>query len=203
MFTRRGAIIGGGAVAASLVVAPAAHAGEFTYKGWRFNTDAVPTPLADDLIDSFQAQIDMVEGLPIRPEAKAFFRTVDCFVEETTRGGPGVYGAPRRRMTLSVTPQPKDNPVFLHELLHAWHHQKIPGGFQNRTILGFFEAAKARPAFPANAYMFKDVGEFFAMCASVVLWGKAARPPGTRANVKQRLPLMYDWIVSEFGFTES
>ena len=49
--------------------------------------------------------------------------------------------------------------------------------------------------------MYENPGEFFAMCASVVLWGRAARPPSTRAQVREKLPEVYDWIVREFGFT--
>jgi hypothetical protein len=199
LITRRRAILAASATAAAAALARPAFAADFTYREWRINADAVKASLPDELIQSFQAQIDMVESLAIKPEIKAFFRSVACFIDETTQGGPGAYGAPRRRMILSTHPQPRDNPVFLHELLHAYHHQVLPNGFQNPTILAFWKAAKASKQFPSNAYMLEDQLEFFAMCASVALWGKAARPPMTRANLRQKLPDVHDWIAAEFG----
>jgi hypothetical protein len=88
--------------------------------------------------------------------------------------------------------------VFLHELLHAYHQQRLPEGLLNPRVGGFYEQAIRSGRFPARAYMLTNVAEFFAMCVSAVLWGRAARPPFTRQNVHVALPLFYDWIVAEF-----
>jgi len=93
---------------------------------------------------------------------------------------------------------PAQNPVLLHELLHAYHQQRLPDGLKNPRIIAFFEAASLSGRFPPQAYMLTNATEFFAMCASVVLWGHAARLPFTRAHVRETLPIFYDWIVAQF-----
>ena len=80
---------------------------------------------------------------------------------------------------------PPENPVLLHELLHAYHQQRLPDGLKNPRIIAFFEAASLSGKFPPQAYMLTNPAEFFAMCASVVLWGHAARLPFTRAHVRE------------------
>lgn len=197
LHSRRRVLIG---AVLSLAAAPA-WAADFAYKGWRFDTGGVHGALPDALIQSLQAQIDIVESIDFKPEIKAFFHSVPLEIDKRTSGGDGAYSFREHRMRLSVAIDPPENPVFLHELLHAYHEQRLPGGLQNAKVLGYYAAAKRSGAFPPQAYMLKDPIEFFAMCASVVLWGRAARPPGTREHVHQVLPDMYDWIVGEFTAT--
>jgi hypothetical protein len=193
--TRRIFIAG---VGLALISVPAWGA-EFSYKDWRFNTDALNGPLPTALVQSLQAQVDIVESLNIKPEIKTFFRSVPLEIDLTTRGGPGAYSFQKHRMFLSAQIDPPENPVFLHELLHAYHDQKLPDGFRNAKVIDYYEQAKRSGLFPADSYMLKNKAEFFAMGASVMLWGRAARPPSTRANVKAKMPDFYDWVVQEFG----
>lgn len=197
MITRR-LILG---AAAAVVVPSAAFASIVTYKDWRLLTEKGRDKLPEDLLRSLEAQIDLVESLAIDPKIKTWFRSVTLEVDPTRSGSPGVYQTGRKRILFTVETQPPENPVLLHELLHAFHNEVLRGGMQNPTIVRFYKAAKASGAFAPNLYMLKNQGEFFAMCASVVLWGKAARPPGTRANVHAKLPEFYDWIVQEFALT--
>lgn len=204
MPTRRQLILASAATAMTgALLAPPAAAASWEYSGWRFDTSGAKGALSPELIQSFQRQIDMVEGLKIKPEIKRFWRGLTAYVEPTTRGGPGAYSDIRRRMELSMTPQPKDNPVLLHELIHAWHDQQLSGGFRNPMVRKLFTDAEKSRQFPPQSYMMENPVEFIAMCASVVLWGKAARPPFERANVKAKLPQAYAFIVEEFGFKES
>lgn len=147
---------------------------------------------------SLARQIDLVRGLRIKPEIARFFAeqviTVDLAENSATRAGPrGVFFERR--------PMPPDNPVLLHELLHRYHLLRLPGGFRNAQVLAFYDAARARGDFPAQAYLYKNPVEFFAMLASVTLWGKAARPPYLRATVARDYPAPYAWIVAEFGLS--
>jgi len=61
-------------------------------------------------------------------------------------------------------------PIVLHELLYAYHAQKL-----------------------------KDPVEYFAMMASVYLHGAAASDPFTRQAIKEKQPEGYLWMVKEFG----
>ena len=180
------------------LVASRAWAGEFAYRGWRFDTAGARGPLSDALVRSLRAQVDIVESVELKPEIRTFFHGVPLEIVPTTPRGPGAYSFETRRMYLSMAIDPPQNPVFLHELLHAYHQQKLPGGLANPTVIGFFERARGSGAFRPRSYMLTNPAEFFAMCASVVLWGRAARPPSTRENVRAHLPNFYRWIVAEF-----
>jgi len=189
-----------GAVACGLVAGPA-WGSEFAYGGWRFKTDGVGGRLSDALVQSLQAQVEIVESLNIDARIKTFFRDVPMEIVRTTLGGRGAYSFDTHRMELSTQLDPPQNPVLLHELLHAYHDQKLPGGTRNGRVIGYFNQAKSSGAFPFQSYMLSNRVEFFAMCASVVLWGRAARPPSTRANVRETLPEFYAWTVEEFSLT--
>lgn len=145
---------------------------------------------------SLAAQIALVQSLAVSEETMAFFRsqviTVDRELGTATRAGPrGVFFERR--------PMPPENPVLLHELIHRWQLLKLPDGARNAEVRGFYEQAKASGRYPAESYMLKNPFEFFAMTASVVLWGKAARPPYLRDNVKAKSPTLYAFIVGTFG----
>ena len=161
-----------------------------------FVVDWQSGPQSPDTAASLEAQIALVKGLSIKPEAMAFFASQPIVVDLAT--GTGTRATPTG-IIFGRRPVPADNPVLLHELLHRYHHEKLPQGYDNPQILAFYNAAKAAGAYPANEYMFKDRMEFFAMCASVTLYGKAARQPLTRASVAKNLPDVYAWVVNEFG----
>ncbi|WCT73223.1 hypothetical protein PQ455_16630 [Sphingomonas naphthae] len=148
------------------------------------------------MVASLAAQIALVKALPIDPAVAAFFAaqpiTVDLEPASATRAGPRGIFFERRAV-------PADNPVLLHELLHRYHLLQLPDGFANAEVKRFYEEAKASGRYPAEAYMLKNPIEFFAMMASVVLHGRAARPPFVRANVAAKSPEMYRWIVARFG----
>ncbi|MBE7220690.1 MAG: hypothetical protein INR64_19655, partial [Caulobacteraceae bacterium] len=169
----------------------------FTYKTWRVNTDAVGGRLPDEVQASLRAQLDIVDSLRIKPEIAAFFHTVPMAMIPTSRGGAGDYSFESHRAQIAAKVDPPENPVVLHELLHAYHDQRL--GRRDPRLLDLYAATRASGAFPAEAYMLKNPGEFFAMCGSVVLWGRAARAPFTREAVQAKAPAVYDWLVATFG----
>jgi hypothetical protein len=59
--------------------------------------------------------------------------------------------------------------VLLHELMHIYHSQRLPGGRNNPDALRFYREELARGGFPRNACLLTNAGEFFAMTASTVL----------------------------------
>lgn len=166
------------------------------YRGWTVDESALSGGLDAAQWDSLKAQIDLVESVNMKPEIKDFWRaqvlTIDPTLKEPGRAG-------KMRLFLAPEPQPRENPVLLHELIHVYHFNKMPGGRTNPTIIGFYEVAKRGGWYPERSYMLTNPVEFFAMNASVVLWGKAARPPFTRATVQKNQPELYAFIVTEFG----
>lgn len=186
MLTRR-MLIGAGAMLAAL---PAWATREGFVIDWQGGeqTPEVAKSLAD--------QIALVEAVPVSAKAMAFFRsqviTVDREMGTKTRAGPRGIFFERRAV-------PADNPVLLHELIHRWQLIRMPGGIANVDVHRFYDEAKARRLYPPQAYVMSNAFEFFAMNASVVLHGRASRPPFERANVLAKQPALYAFIVREFG----
>jgi len=156
-------------------------------------------PETPAVLASLRAQIALVRALPIDPAIAAFFAgetvTVDRAEGTATRAGP-------RGIFFERRPVPPGNPVLLHELLHRFHLLRLPGGFANPDVRRFHAEAVAGGRWPPAAYMLKNPVEFFAMTASVVLHGHAARPPFRREAVHEKQPDLYAWIVRTFGLRE-
>ncbi len=185
-------------IAATTAVPGAALAATRDYRGWTVDESALPSGLDAGQWDSLKAQIDLVESVSIKPEIKDFWRAQVLIIAPTLKE-PGWAG--RMRLLLSPDPQQRENPVLLHELIHVYHFNRMDGGARNPTVLGFYEAAKRGGWYPERSYMMTKPIEFFAMNASVVLWGRAARPPFTRATVQRNQPDLYAFIVAEFGLS--
>lgn len=201
--TRRSLLLAAGA---GLVARPA-RASEFTYKDWHFDTDEVDGPLPDEIVRSLQAQIDIVESLTIKPEIMAVFRGVEVKVQSNLRSISGGFlhrnqsrrSAHIHKIVLSgVRVVPSENPFFLQLLLFDYLDERVPDGWRNADLWRFFNEARQSGTFANKADMLNTQGDFFAICTSVILWGRAAREPFTRARVREKLPGFYDWIVKAF-----
>ena len=95
----------------------------------------------------------------------------------------------------------EQNPVMLHELLHAFHAQILPQGFQNEGVLFHYNLAKTNKLYPEDKYLMKNEREFFAVTASIFLYGKdTAHDPFTRTNLKEKQPAYYKYLAGLFGF---
>jgi len=99
-----------------------------------------------------------------------------------------------------VRPYAQD-PVMLHELLHAFHARLMPNGFENRGIKQFYNQALAKQVYDKDAYALKNHREFFAVTASIFLAGNdAVHEPKTRAMLKEKQPDYFKYLVGLFGF---
>lgn len=94
-----------------------------------------------------------------------------------------------------------EDPVILHELLHAYHNKLMGGGLENLGIKAMYAQAVSKNAFPKEEYAMTNPQEFFAVTASVFLAGKGTlSEPHTRAQLKEKLPKYYKFLVELFGF---
>ena len=94
---------------------------------------------------------------------------------------------------------PPQKPIVLHELLHAFHAHRLPGGVYNPDVLLYYNRARNFQLYPANEYVLTNVREFFAVTASLYLWGNVDREPHTRETLKTRQPFYYAWLGQLFG----
>lgn len=184
-------------IAAPLTAAGAARADDtaptFAHMGHTVDLGAVAPSERSALAASIRRQIELVQGLAIRADIKSWFASIPVTVDPGLNQ-PGRYAG--GRLTLNDETSPPDNPVLLHELLHAYMDVRLPRDGQLRR---FYQQARDSGDWPADAYMLSNINEFFAMTGSVALWGRAARPPFTRERLRASLPDCYGWLAGEFG----
>ena len=91
-------------------------------------------------------------------------------------------------------------PVMLHELLHAYHANMLPRGFQNPDVMLHYNQAKSNKLYNADGYVLKNEREFFAITASIFLYGKdAVHEPFTRSKLQEKQPDYFKYLVGLFG----
>jgi hypothetical protein len=95
-----------------------------------------------------------------------------------------------------------DDPILLHEFLHAFHNRMMSLGFDNLGVKAFYADAKAKNAFgDKKAYTTFNAQEFFAVTASIFLAGKESmHEPKTREKLREKMPDYYKYLVGVFGF---
>jgi hypothetical protein len=93
--------------------------------------------------------------------------------------------------------------VVCDGFLHAYHYRVLPNAFENADVLRFYDRAKENALYPEDSYVLKNVREFFAVTASLYLWGNVDRPPHTRANLHDKQPVYYKWLGDLFGVQKS
>lgn len=123
----------------------------------------------------------------------------DSQKREWINNDPIALAEDTKRGIVMVRPQVinAEAPVVLHEMLHAYHAQMMPHGFLNPSILYWFKHAKGM--YPTDAYLMTNEREFFAVTASVFLYGKDDKEPFTRAKLKEKQPDYYKYLVWLFG----
>jgi hypothetical protein len=117
------------------------------------------------------------------------------FVDLAADAGPGVI------MVRPIMLKHAEDPVLLHEFLHAYHAKLMPQGFDNLGIRAYHADAMSKQVFGKEEYATKNHREFFAVTASIFLAGKESmHEPKTRAQLKEKLPKYYKYLVELFGF---
>ena len=126
MLTRRGLLVAG--AAACLAAAEPIQ----TYRGYRIDLSKAQEARRPEIAAYVRQQIDQIEAIPMADRVKAWFRSVTIVINPEIRQ-PGRYG--RGRLELSGAILPPDNPLLLHEMLHGYHFDHLPGGRTNPDIL--------------------------------------------------------------------
>ncbi len=103
-----------------------------------------------------------------------------------------------RPIMLTSSSKDAKRPVLLHELLHAYHSLVLQQGFKNAGIEMHYRLAKGGNLYPADTYLMANAREFFAVTASVFLYGNDG--PFSRANLREKQPDYYKYLVFLFGF---
>jgi hypothetical protein len=174
--------------------------GKLAYRGFTVDaTEIKDAPQYKAIMTALVHQIDIVADCGAKPEQLAFFRSQTVFVKHAPPGGMGHFDSRSPGVTVADIVAEPQKPILLHELLHAYHFRVMPDRLRNAEILTFFQRAQASGAYPKDAYLLKNVQEFFAVTASLYLWGNVDRPPHTRDKLKAAQPVYYAWLGQLFG----
>jgi len=179
-----------------------AAAEKLTYRGFVIDATAVRSAeQLDALRSSIAHQIDIVADCGAKAEVLRFFQSQEIIVRPDLRGkhGGGMFAARSPGVEIDDAVAAPQKPIILHELLHAFHFRVIPGGYQNADILTFYNRAKSNRLYPEGEYLLTNVQEFFAVTASLYLWGNVDREPHTREKLKATQPIYYAWLGELFG----
>jgi hypothetical protein len=171
--------------------------GTFAYRGFKLDISGAPNFATIEA--SLKHQIDIVASCGASPKVLGFFRSQEIIVKPGRGDGGGHFSANSNGVTVDAVSDAPEKPVVLHELLHAYHWRVLPEGFGNSDILTFYNRAKEGGFYPPGAYVLKNVQEFFAVTASLYLWGNVDRPPHDRKTLHDSQPVYYKWLGNQFG----
>jgi hypothetical protein len=187
-----------------LLLCPLLCAESGKYRGFTIDESRVRNaPNLEEIRAATREQIDIVCAVGLPADMLQFLQTVPFVFlpAETVRAAsPGLYRAQDR--SVSVTSRILAigrRPVLLHELMHAYHDQRLPQGFKNPAILRHFEHAKAIGGYAASSHMMRNSNEFFACAATTYLFGVTAQEPFKRDAIKERQPELFAHLQTLFG----
>ncbi|MET3907903.1 hypothetical protein ABID59_002244 [Bradyrhizobium sp. S3.3.6] len=197
---RRRLVLAGAAVVLGLPSAVAQNGPTFTYRGITVDTSAAQDPpYIMEVVASLKHQIDIVVECGAKPEIMTFFKSQPVSVKPGQGDGGGHFTSKVKGVTVDAAVVAPEKPVLLHELLHAYHFRVLPGALENPDLVRFYGIARQDELYPLDAYVLKNVQEFFAVTGSLYLWGNVDRPPNNRATLHDKQPVYYQWLGDLFG----
>jgi hypothetical protein len=200
VFDRRRLVLAGAAALLGARSARAQGGATFAYRGITVDTSAAQgQPNLKEVTASLKHQIDIVIDCAAKPEIMAFFKSQPVQVKPGQGDGGGHFASRDQSVTVDATVVAPEKPVLLHELLHAYHFRVLPGALQNPDVLRFYGIARQNELYPPDAYVLKNVQEYFAVTGSLYLWGNVDRPPFNRATLREKQPVYYQWLGDLFG----
>ncbi len=206
-FHRRQLFVSAAAVAASSFLTckgRAQDATTFAYRGFTVDTTAAQdAPNLKEVEKSLKHQIDITADCGTTAKIIDFFKSQTIFVKPGQGDGGGRFSSKVKGVAVDIAVQAPEKPVVLHEMLHAYHWWVLPDGFKNAEVEQFYERARDNAFYPPDAYVLKNVQEFFAVTASLYLWGNVDRPPHDRKTLHDKQPVYCQWLGDRFGVVKN
>lgn len=150
---------------------------------------------------TLEHQIDIVEQSGVPAGTLEFFRSVPVVMEKHIDTGFGHAGMidGRQVVQLEAEKLPRDRPILLHELLHAYQGVKlgptpiIRDAYQQAVQMGLYKQY-------ARAHFLENPREFFAVIGSIYLYGRKIDQPPFDCRLPARLqPQFVAFLGEQFG----
>lgn len=145
-----------------------------------FRLDLPRQPLPAEVMAAIQAQFDVVEAVALPPQVLAAMKNTPVVIDPELQGKRGLFLVRRGVGAVYLRPMvfPPNTPVLLHELLHAYHFNVL--GKDRPEIAQEYRRVKDTGLFPPRfeaAHFMENEKEFFAVTASLYLFGDIQQPP--------------------------
>ena len=173
--------------------------GELRHRGFTMQLAISGLPNRAALETAMRHQLDIVADSGVKPQILALWRSIPLMLVPSTGKGGGEFRAGHGIEIDAVPTPPPENPVVLHEFIHALHYRYLPQGNANPDVMRFYQIAVQNQLYPEGSYVLKNRSEFFAVTGSLYLWGKVARPPHDRETLRTKQPRYYQWLGDLFG----
>jgi hypothetical protein len=182
-----------------------AHANDEQVKqmyGFRVEYGKVASKDFERMLPYLEKQFAIVEAVNVPPAVLEYFKTVPVVIVPSLKTGYGHAGMEggRQIVELKADRLPGDRPILLHELLHAYHGQKIG---RSPIILNSYQEGVQSKMYPRNyakAHFLENPREYFAVIGSIFLYGKKIdQPPYTCSITAKQQPEFIAFLAEHFG----
>jgi hypothetical protein len=145
-----------------------------------FQIDQSAQHLSDAEMASLHAQLGIVDAVGLPPPVLTALKTTPIVVAPELRGNPGIFAVRNGVGAVYVRPMmlAPDKPILLHELLHAYHFKVL--GIDRPEVRQAYAHARRADVFPVRfqgAHFLENEKEFFAVTATLYLFGDIQQPP--------------------------
>jgi hypothetical protein len=151
---------------------------------------------------SLERQFGIVEEANLPAAVLEYFKTVPVLIvpKLTTGFGRARVDMGRQIVELKAADLPRDRPILLHELLHAYHGQKLG---PTPIIRDSYQHAKQSSIYPkryTDAHFLSNPREYFAVIGSIYLYGKKIdQPPYDCELTAKHQPKFITFLAEQFG----
>lgn len=189
-----------------LAAAPPANAGDSAdaveIHGFAVEYAKVGLDALQRMRPTLERQMEIVEQSGVPPATLEFFKSVPVVIVPELATGFGharVDESKRQIVELKAASLPRDRPILLHELLHAYHGVKLG---PTPMIRDSYQQAMKLPAYKryAGAHFLENPREYFAVIGSIFLYGaKIDQPPFDCELPAKYQPQFIAFLTEQFG----
>lgn len=186
----------------SLAAADDGHPDAMEIHGFKVEYDKVGIDALQRMQPLLEQQMEIVEQSGVPPTVLAFFKSVPVVIVKELDTGFGharVDEGGRQIVELKAASLPRDRPILLHELLHAYHGVKlgptpmIRDSYQQALKSGVYKRY-------AGAHFLENPREYFAVIGSIFLYGKKIDQPPFDCELPAKYqPQFIAFLAEQFG----
>jgi hypothetical protein len=173
------------------------------FHGFRIGVQQVAEPLRTSILDTVFEQLKIVESVNLPDSVLDFLRKIPLVLDPNLGGGsPALYQEAGANGVVRIRPValPKNKPIILHELLHGYHAKVLTR--ENEEILRAYRKATQSHEYSADfasAHFLENPAEFFAVTASIFLFGTIQQPPFNCSVLAKSQPEYIAFLDRKFG----